>query len=426
MKANQKVMRGAGVAILALSLTVTAVTSTRETVPKEKRTVTSVEKNGIAGVATAMKEYELEAAEELKLNVSIERASVNVVTAALQQSEEPKKKEAVQEMAQEKKATAEKAISAEDKEWQDKLMADVDDFLYVRAEADSDSEIVGKMYKGHRALVKDQGEKWTLIESGSVKGYVNNEYCVIGEKALKYAKKHCDKIVVVETDSLRVRSEADEEADIVKVVGKGEELTADADAEEVDGWIAVEVDKETCYVSAEFVTVRFDTGKAITIEEELAAIRAAEEAEAAAKAAKSPAGGSSRPSSGDQSGGSSSGRGPSLAATADEETLLAALVECEAGGCGVECMTAVGAVVINRVRSGSFPNSIYGVIYQSGQFGPASSGRLEQRLANGVSSSARQAARAALSGSDPTGGAKYFKLASSGHAGVVIGPIVFY
>ena len=154
MKANQKVMRGAGVAILALSLTVTAVTSTRETVPKEKRTVTSVEKNGIAGVATAMKEYELEAAEELKLNVSIERASVNVVTAALQQSEEPKKKEAVQEMAQEKKATAEKAISAEDKEWQDKLMADVDDFLYVRAEADSDSEIVGKMYKGHRALVR--------------------------------------------------------------------------------------------------------------------------------------------------------------------------------------------------------------------------------------------------------------------------------
>ena len=231
---------------------------------------------------------------------------------------------------------------------------------------------------------------------------------------------------MVETDSLRVRSEADEEADIVKVVGKGEELTADADAEEVDGWIAVEVDKENCYVSAEFVTVRFDTGKAITIEEELAAIRAAEEAEAAAKAAKSPAGGSSRPSSGDQSGGSSSGRGPSLAATADEETLLAALVECEAGGCGVECMTAVGAVVINRVRSGSFPNSIYGVIYQSGQFGPASSGRLEQRLANGVSSSARQAARAALSGSDPTGGAKYFKLASSGHAGVVIGPIVFY
>lgn len=46
-------------------------------------------------------------------------------------------------------------------------------------------------------------------------------------------------------------------------------------------------------------------------------------------------------------------------------------------------MTAVGAVVVNRVRSGGFANSIYGVIYQRGQFGPASSGRLEARLASG-------------------------------------------
>ena len=116
----------------------------------------------------------------------------------------------------------------------------------------------------------------------------------------------------------------------------------------------------------------------------------------------------------------------SIAASADEETLLAALVQCEAGGTSVQCMTAVGAVVVNRVRSGGFANSIYGVIYQRGQFGPASSGRLEARLASGVSASARQAARAALNGSDPTGGAKYFKLASSGHAGTVVGPIVFY
>ena len=81
----------------------------------------------------------------------------------------------------------------------------------------------------------------------------------------------------------------------------------------------------------------------------------------------------------------------------------------------------------NALRgNGGFANSIYGVIYQRGQFGPASSGRLEARLASGVSASARQAARAALNGSDPTGGAKYFKLASSGHAGTVVGPIVFY
>ena len=131
-------------------------------------------------------------------------------------------------------------------------------------------------------------------------------------------------------------------------------------------------------------------------------------------------------SSSGQSASSQTTQNASIAASADEETLLAALVQCEAGGTSVQCMTAVGAVVVNRVRSGGFANSIYGVIYQRGQFGPASSGRLEARLASGVSASARQAARAALNGSDPTGGAKYFKLASSGHAGTVVGPIVFY
>ena len=131
-------------------------------------------------------------------------------------------------------------------------------------------------------------------------------------------------------------------------------------------------------------------------------------------------------SSSGQSASSRTTQNASIAASADEETLLAALVQCEAGGTSVQCMTAVGAVVVNRVRSGGFANSIYGVIYQRGQFGPASSGRLEARLASGVSASARQAARAALNGSDPTGGAKYFKLASSGHAGTVVGPIVFY
>ena len=191
-------------------------------------------------------------------------------------------------------------------------------------------------------------------------------------------------------------------------------------AEKTEGWVAVKTDGTTCYVSADYVDVSLKTGKAITLEEEQAAIQAQKQKQAQETAKNTTSSGSG------QTRSSGSQTGASLAASADEETLLAALVQCEAGGCGVECMTAVGAVVINRVRSGSYPNSIYNVIYQRGQFGPASSGRLESRLASGVSASARQAASAALAGSDPTGGAKSFKLASSGHAGVVIGPIVFY
>ena len=58
---------------------------------------------------------------------------------------------------------------------------------------------------------------------------------------------------------------------------------------------------------------------------------------------------------------------------------------------------------MNRVKSGSFPNSISGVIYQSGQFTPASSGKLARVLSSGnISSSCYQAAAEALSGADNT------------------------
>lgn len=399
MKAMKKVIRCATVAALALALTITAVTGNTTGVATEERPETELEKNGIAGVAVVLNEYENEAADVLRENVSVEKEEIDVVAASIEEDAEEVTTEVV----------AEETLTPEEEEWQDKLMADVDDYLCVRAKADKDSEVVGKMYKGDRAVIKKEGKTWTKIESGNVKGYVKNEYCVFGTDALEYAKKNCDTVAKVETDGLRVRSEADVNASVVKAVGKGDKLVVDTKADEVEGWVAVKLNSKTYYVSAEYVTVKLDTGKAITIAEEQAAKKKA--------AASSPNG---------QTTTTSTAPGNSLAASADEETLLAALIQCEAGGCGVECMTAVAAVVINRVHSGLYPNTIYGVIYQRGQFGPASSGRLEQRLANGVSSSARQAAQAALAGSDPTGGAKSFKLASSGHAGVVIGPIVFY
>ena len=399
MKAMKKVIRCATVAALALALTITAVTGNTTGVATEERPETELEKNGIAGVAVVLNEYENEAADVLRENVSVEKEEIDVVAASIEEDAEEATIEVV----------AEETLTPEEEEWQDKLMADVDDYLCVRAKADKDSEVVGKMYKGDRAVIKKEGKTWTKIESGNVKGYVKNEYCVFGTDALEYAKKNCDTVAKVETDGLRVRSEADADASVVKAVGKGDKLVVDTKADEVEGWVAVKLNSKTYYVSAEYVTVKLDTGKAITIAEEQAAMK---------KAAAS--------SSNGQTTTTSTAPGNSLAASADEETLLAALMQSEAGGCGVECMTAVAAVVINRVHSGLYPNTIYGVIYQRGQFGPASSGRLEQRLANGVSSSARQAAQAALAGSDPTGGAKSFKLASSGHAGVVIGPIVFY
>lgn len=429
MQISKRVIESATVLALALAMVITAVTSNGVYAVSDTQTAenTQLEENGLAGFAVAMNEYEVESADYLDSLISVEKEASNMVAASAEDvsAEGQAEGEAdvdVETVDVEAADATETTLSAEEQEWQDKLMADVKDFLYVRAKADADSDIVGKLYKGDRALIKKQGSEWTKIASGSVNGYVKNEYCVFGQEAYAYAKKHCDTVAKVTIDGLRVRKSPAEDAGVVKTVVTGDKFKVNKKANKTDGWVAIKVDSDTCYVSADYVTLSLDTGKAVTLEEEAAAQKAEEEKKAAAAQTAS----SSSASSNGQTTTTSTTQNTSLAASADEETLLAALVQCEAGGQGVQCMTAVGAVVVNRVRSGSYPSSIYNVIYQRGQFGPASSGRLESRLASGVSSSARQAARAALSGSDPTGGAKSFKLASSGHAGVVIGPIVFY
>lgn len=122
----------------------------------------------------------------------------------------------------------------------------------------------------------------------------------------------------------------------------------------------------------------------------------------------------------------SSGQGGgTVTANAGDLAMLAALVECEAGGESYEGQWAVASVVVNRVKSGSFPNTVSGVIYQSGQFSPVASGRFAVVLSRGAGSSSTQAANAALSGSTNVT-SLYFCRASSGVEGTVIGNHVFY
>ena len=103
-------------------------------------------------------------------------------------------------------------------------------------------------------------------------------------------------------------------------------------------------------------------------------------------------------------------------ASASEQELLAALIFCEAGNQPYDGQVAVGAVVMNRVRSGSFPDTITDVIYQSGQFTPAMTGWLDSVLASdGYTASAMQAAADALAGSNPIGDCLYFSTGGGGY-----------
>lgn len=85
-------------------------------------------------------------------------------------------------------------------------------------------------------------------------------------------------------------------------------------------------------------------------------------------------------------------------------TLLAMVINGEARGESYEGQVAVGAVVLNRVRHSSFPNTIAGVIYQPGAFTAVDDGQINKA----VQSSCYNAARDALNGWDPTGGAIYY------------------
>ena len=100
---------------------------------------------------------------------------------------------------------------------------------------------------------------------------------------------------------------------------------------------------------------------------------------------------------------------------ADKE-LLASIIFCEAGNQPYEGQVAVGAVIMNRVKSAVYPNSISEVVYQSGQFGPAMTGWLDSvRYSSGYTPSAMQAAIDALSGSNPIGDCLYFDQGGMGY-----------
>ena len=107
--------------------------------------------------------------------------------------------------------------------------------------------------------------------------------------------------------------------------------------------------------------------------------------------------------------------------------LLANLIYCEAGGEPYEGKVAVGSVVMNRVLSGEFPDTVVGVIYQSRQFSPVGSGRLDLALATGMANDdCYRAADAAMSGITNVGNCVFFRTPIEGLSGINIGGHVFY
>ncbi len=285
------------------------------------------------------------------------------------------------------------------------VMAKVSQSVNIRESASQESEKVGVLYKDCGGDILEQQGDWTKIKSGDVVGWVNNEYLYFGEEAQQLAEEVGILTAYAQTETLRVRKEANTEAGILGLLANGEAL--EAISEEGD-WVSVSYEGSTGYVSAEYVKVVFGIDTAESMEsirarEEAAKVKAASEKQELVRVQKE-----------------------AVLATASELDILAALIQCEAGGEPYEGQVAVGAVVMNRVRCGGYPNTITEVIYQSGQFSPASGGKMESLILNNTTkASCRQAAQEAINGVSNVGDALHFRRKGN-REGLIIGNHVFW
>lgn len=279
------------------------------------------------------------------------------------------------------------------------VMANVSKAMNVREEPSEDAAKAGVLYKDCGGKILDRKDGWTKLQSGDLIGWAKDEYLLFDEDAQNAASDVGKQIVTSQSSALNIRKEPDENAEVLGVLT--EKVFVDMIEDLGNGWISVDYNDETGYVQAEYVTSEFKIDQGETI----AAIKIRQEEEKKAALTKN--------------------RG-AVSADADELKLLAALIQCEAGNQPYEGRVAVGAVVLNRVRSGAYPNTIYGVIYASGQFTPALNGTVAKVYNSGkIYDMNIQAAQAALNGETTVGGACHFRRVN-GREGIIIGAHVFW
>ena len=274
--------------------------------------------------------------------------------------------------------------------WTQKAAANVESYAVIRAAASSDSEQTGVLLPGRAVTVEGQEGDWSRVSSDGVEGYIRSDLLVFGEEARVHYQNVCGFTGTVTASSLRVRTQPSLEAETVGSLGNNRQVKVlGAEGE----WYQVSYNGSSAYVYSDYVSLENAVQGAMTVDEY-------------------------------QESQSQAVSGSAVSADSGDLAMLAALIECEAGGESYTGKVAVGAVVLNRVRSGSFPNDIAGVIYQSGQFSPVSSGKFQSVLSRGARSDCYEAAAAALAGENPVGNCLYFNSGSG--RGIQIGNQNFY
>jgi len=153
-------------------------------------------------------------------------------------------------------------------------IANVNEYLNIRSEANAEAEVLGKLYAKGAATVLETLEGWYKVTSGSVTGYVSADYVIVGDEAT--CKDASKRIGTVNTETLRLRKEATTESGVRTLISSGSQVTVID--ESIEGWYQVQYKSYTGYVSADYVSVETVYSYAESREEEAA--RKAAEAEA--------------------------------------------------------------------------------------------------------------------------------------------------
>ena len=292
----------------------------------------------------------------------------------------------------------------------------------IRSKAEVNTKIIASAKKGDELLYFDTVDNWAhIMTTAGKEGYIDGAYVSIGSNIrTAYTVEEADAGFVFTKDVVEKKKE--EEAQKAEEAKEAEKIEETRKTEET--YVSLKTDEERLAEAEE----KAENAKK-ALEEKIAAqqedsseqaIEVLEESIIAADQAME--------------------NNPDLVITTeiimaqnepvevelDDLTLLAALIQCEAGGEPYIGQVAVGAVVLNRMRSGSFPSDIPGVIYAEGQFSPVDNGMLEARLEEGnILQSCYDAAEEALSGVDPTDGCLFFQRTGK-RSGLEIGNHIFF
>ncbi len=308
---------------------------------------------------------------------------------------------------------------------------------YLNVRDVPNGNVIGRIYPQTGGTILEVSDGWAYITSGDVAGWVSMDYILTGTDVLNSGLQI---YVVVDEEYLKFRSDTSTESGVIDTFAAGTVANYQA---YTAGWVYVSYKGCNGYLKSEYVHLIVGDNSGVSMGSSLEAEAAAEaaqaeaEAAAAAQAAAEAAAAAQAQAEAEAQAAAEAAAAASLSAdeqarqqidviyaqgrsafapiylSADEINLLACVIMLEAGYEPYEGKLAVASVVLNRLRSGIWGNTLSGVIYAPGQFTGANTGLLASYLAAGPNAECIQAAYEACAGINNIGGYMYFCSAAS-------------